>query len=73
MTTLEQIEKIVGEYKEIEAGSLNAETTFDELELDSLDVVDMAMTCEDTFGVAVEVDENLKTIGDLIALVEAGK
>ena len=71
MTTMEKLEKIVMEYKEIEPGSLKAETTFEELELDSLDLVDMAMSCEDTFGVAVEVDENLKTIGDLIAIVEA--
>ena len=73
MTTLEQIEKIVGEYKDLEPGSLKAETTFEELELDSLDIVDMAMACEDSFGVSVEVDENLRTIGDLMAVVEKGK
>lgn len=73
METLQQIEKIVSEYKEIEAGSLTAETTFEELELDSLDIVDMAMSCEDAFGVSVEVDENMKTVGDLIALIQAGK
>ena len=71
MTTLERLEKIMNEYKELEPGALKMETTFEELELDSLDVVDMAMNCEDTFGVAVEVDENLKTIGDLIKIIEA--
>lgn len=71
MTTLEQVEKIVSGYKDIEAGSLTPATTFEELELDSLDVVDMAMACEDAFGVNVEVNEDLKTIGDLIAIVEA--
>lgn len=70
MTTLQQIEKILGEYKEIEPGTITPETTFEALELDSLDLVDMAMACEDAFGVTVEVDENLKSIGDLIALVE---
>lgn len=70
MSTLEQIEKIVGEYKEVEPGTLKAETTFEELELDSLDIVDMAMACEDAFGVTIEVDENLKTIADLIKIVE---
>lgn len=71
METLAKIETIIAEYKEIEPGSLSAATTFEELELDSLDLVDMAMACEDAFGTTVEVDENLKTIGDLIALVEA--
>ena len=72
MTTLEKLEGIVGEYKDIEPGTLTAETTFEELELDSLDIVDMTMACEDAFGVTVEVDENLKSFGDLIAVLEKG-
>lgn len=71
MTTLEQLEQVISEYKPVEPGSLTAETTFESLQLDSLDLVDMAMACEDTFGVTVEVNENLKTVGDLIAIVEA--
>lgn len=73
MTTLEKLEKIIGEAKDLEPGSLTPETTFEELELDSLDLVDMAMACEDEFGVSVEVDESLKTVGDLMALVEKGE
>lgn len=71
MTTLEQLEKIIGEYKELEPGALKETTTFEELDLDSLDLVDMAMACEDAFGKPVEVNEDLKTIGDLLAIVEA--
>ena len=72
MSTLEKLEGIVKEYKDIEPGSLRPETTFEELDLDSLDLVDMAMACEDAFGVTVEVNENLKTVGDLLAIVGAG-
>lgn len=72
MTTLQQLEQVISSYKPIEAGSLTPETSFESLQLDSLDLVDMAMTCEDTFGVTVEVNENLKTVGDLMAIIEAG-
>lgn len=72
MTTLEKLEKLIADYKPVEPGSLTPETTFESLQLDSLDLVDMAMACEDSFGVTVEVNENLKTVGDLIAIVEAG-
>ena len=71
MNTLQELETIIAEYKDLEPGSLSAATTFEELELDSLDLVDMAMACEDKFGIAVEVNENLKTVGDLITLVES--
>lgn len=70
---LEKIEKLLSEYKDVEPGSIKAETTFEELELDSLDLVDMAMACEDEFGVTVEVNESLKTIGDLMKVIEAGQ
>ena len=70
MTNLEKLEQIISEYKELEPGSLTAETTFEELELDSLDLVDMTMACEDTFGVTIELNDNLKTIGDLLDLLD---
>lgn len=72
METLKKLEVIIGDYKPVEPGSLKPETSFEELQLDSLDLVDMAMACEDAFGVVVEVGENLKTVGDLIAIIEAG-
>jgi acyl carrier protein len=70
MTNLEKLEQIISEYKELEPGSLTAETTFEELELDSLDLVDMTMACEDTFGVTIELNDDLKTIGDLLDLLD---
>lgn len=73
MTNLEKLEKIISESKDLEPGSLTPETTFEALELDSLDLVDMAMACEDEFGVTVEVDDSLKTVGDLLALIEKGE
>lgn len=72
MDKLQQLETMFAEYKEIEPGTLRPETTFEELELDSLDLVDMAMACEDAFGVTVEVTEDLKTVGDLLAIIDAG-
>ena len=70
MTNLEKLEQILSEYKELEPGSLTLETTFEELELDSLDLVDMSMACEDAFGVSIELTDDLKTVGDLLKLVE---
>lgn len=70
MTNLEKLEQIISEYKELEPGSLTAETTFEELKLDSLDLVDMTMACEDTFGVTIELNDDLKTIGDLLDLLD---
>lgn len=47
------------------------EATFEELDVDSLDLVELAQVVEDEFGVALEGDDvkDLKTVGDAIDLV----
>lgn len=67
---LEKLETIFKEYKDdLEPGSLKPETSFEELDLDSLDVVDMMMACEDAFGVEIPDDAELKTVQDLLQLL----
>ena len=64
MTNLEKLEKIFMEYKDdLESGRLREDTTFEELNFDSLDVVDLIMACEDEFGVTIGEDQELKTVG----------
>lgn len=45
----------------------------DDLGADSLDVVEMLMTLEDEFNVTVSDEEsvNLKTVGDIVKLIDA--
>ena len=68
--TLEKVIKILAEYKECDAAGIAAGTTFADLELDSLDTVDLMMAMEDEFGVELEMTEETKTVGDLCALIE---
>ncbi|ARP50394.1 MULTISPECIES: acyl carrier protein [Caproicibacterium] len=71
--TMEKLEKIFREYHDdLKPGSLKPETTFEELELDSLDIVDLAMACEDEFGINIPDDANLKNVQDLLNLIQKG-
>lgn len=47
------------------------DSTFHDLELDSLDLVDVVVECEDRFNIHFEDDdiESLKTVGDVINLI----
>ncbi len=44
----------------------------DDLEADSLDVVDLVMTVEDEYGLEVPDDqiENFRTVGDVVRYIE---
>ena len=66
---LERIAKVINVYMETER-SITEETTFAELELDSLDMVELVMNLEEEFGVNIEMDESLKTVGDLMTLLQ---
>ena len=48
----------------------NLETTFDELDADSLDVFQVISEIEDEFDIQIETEEGLNTVGDLVAYVE---
>ena len=60
---LEKVIAIVAEGLGVEAGNLNAETTFESLGADSLDLMDMVMNFEDEFGIEIDADSmgTLKT------------
>ena len=70
-------EKIIGYVSEqfgVDKDSLSRDTSFvDDLNADSLDVIELSMTIEDEFGIGEISEEdlkNIKTIGDLVDYVE---
>jgi len=68
--TLEKIAALISEDREIDIDSITRETTFEELGLDSLDTVELVMAFEEQFGISIEIDENLRTIGDVADLID---
>ena len=72
--TFEKVAKIISEYKEIAVEEIAMDSTFaKDLGLDSLDTVELIMSLEDEFGVSLEIDENLKSVGDLVAMIDKEK
>ena len=67
---LEKVIAILADYNGADASTIKLETTFAELSLDSLDVAELVMSLEDEFGVTIEMNENLKTVGDITKYIE---
>jgi len=68
MEIQDKVIKIVSEATKVDASNIKAETNFiDDLNLDSLDMVEMMMKMEEEFGVEIPEDktEDLKTINDV--------
>ena len=69
----EKLKTIIIEEFEIEEELITMNTSLtDELDIDSLDLVDLVMTVEDEFSLELpdEALEGMKTIGDLVKYIE---
>ncbi|HNW86187.1 MAG TPA: acyl carrier protein [Candidatus Limiplasma sp.] len=73
MTTFETISKLIAETKDMDITTIKPEMTFADLGLDSLDVAELVMNMEDELGVTIEISPALKTVQDVVALVDAQK
>ena len=70
MAVFEKVQEIIVEELGKDAEEVKVETTFDELDADSLDVFQVISEIEDEFDLQSETEEGLNTVGDLVAYVE---
>ncbi len=71
---LEKVKMILADQLEVEEDSITTDTDIqDDLNADSLDVVDLIMSLEDEFEIEVpdEDIENLRTVGALVSYIES--
>lgn len=69
----DQIKEMLAEQLDLDESKITMDSDIvEDLEADSLDVVDMVMSMEDEFGVEVpdEVIESFKTVGDVVRYIE---
>ena len=70
MAVFEKVQEIIVEELGKDAEEVKVETTFDELDADSLDVFQVISEIEDEIDIQIETEEGLNTVGDLVAYVE---
>jgi len=69
----EKVIKLISDATKIDPSKITMETSFvDDLNLDSLDIVELMMKMEDDFGIEIpeEDAEGLKTVKDVVSYLE---
>jgi acyl carrier protein len=64
------IAELIAERNDCDVSEITAESTFQDLGIDSLDTVEMLMKLEDKIGVEIELDQKVETVGELVAFIE---
>ena len=70
MMVFEAVAKVIAERTDCAAEEVKLENTFKELNIDSLDTVELLMNLEDELNVEIELTEKVETVGDLIKFIE---
>lgn len=76
MATFDDVKAIVVEQLSVSADEVKMESKFvDDLNADSLDVVELIMALEEKLGIEIpdEVAEKMATVGDVVAYIEEKK
>ena len=66
----EKIQEMLVESLSLEKDDIKLESTFESLEIDSLDVFELVTEIEEEFDIEIEDAENLKSVQDLVAYIE---
>jgi acyl carrier protein len=75
MNLAERVREIIAEQLGVDVADLKDETSFDELNADSLDVVEMIMALEEEFELEIpdEDTERIKTVGSVVDYIKEKK
>ena len=66
----EKIQEMMVESLSLEKDDIKLESTFESLEIDSLDVFELVTEIKEEFDIEIEDAENLKSVQDLVAYIE---
>lgn len=70
----DKVKEIIVDQLDVDEDKVTLEASITEdLGADSLDIVDLVMSFEDEFGIEIPDDEveNVKTVGDIVKIIEA--
>ncbi len=68
----EKIKGLISEQLEVDEEKIEMKTTFEDIDADSLDVVELVMALEEEYNleIADEEVEKIKTVGDIVNYIE---
>ena len=67
---LGKIEKIIRDYKDDQTIEITEATNLDDLQIDSLDKVEILMQVEEEFNVKLDMEADMKTVGNLVGMIK---
>lgn len=71
MATIDTVKEILAENLDIDSESITEESTFESLDIDSLDLVQLICDLEDRLDIDFGEPEGLKNLGDVVKHIDS--
>ncbi len=71
--TFERVQKLLAEHLDVDVAEIKEDSTFEDLDIDSLDAVEVMMELEDEFGIEIVPSEAGKSVAELVKYIDAKK
>ncbi len=73
MSVEKKVKGIISDQLEVAVDKLSMETTFEDIDADSLDIVELVIALEEEFDLEISDQEieNIKTVGDIVKYIES--
>lgn len=71
--TFDAVKEIIAEQLSVEPDTITMEATFEDLKIDSLDMVEVVMALEEKFDITIDEGLEVKTVSDLVKHIEGIK
>ena len=69
----DKVADIIAEKLDIDRSAIKPESSFDDMEVDSLYMVEIMLSLEDEFGITIEYASEMKTVADICDYIEKSK
>jgi len=69
----EKVRNMIAEKMDMDPEEITEDTSFEDMEIDSLDLVEIIMDLEEEFDISIETDENIKNVGELVDYIVKAK
>ena len=70
MNVFEKIAAVIADQTGSDVAEITEATTFEDLGVDSLDIVEMVMKFEEELGIELELEEKFESVGALAKFIE---
>jgi len=69
----EKVRNMIAEKMDMDPEEITEDTSFEDMEIDSLDLVEIIMDLEEEFDISIETDEEIKNVGELVDYIVKAK